>query len=96
MTGLQYHHLIKLTAKINLLYVIYVFISLNFGQFPFTLLWQKIALVIFMINMSVHARMGLWAVVTDYIPERFQNLLLRLIELYLLIILIWVIILVCL
>ena len=96
MTGLQYHRLIKFTAKINLLYLVYVLVSLNFGQFPFILLWQKAALVIFMINMSVHARMGLWAVVTDYIPEKFQNVLLRLIELYLLIILIWVIILVCL
>ena len=96
MTGLQYHRLIKFTAKINLLYLVYVLISLNFGQFPFTLLWQKVALVLFMINMSVHARMGLWAVVTDYIPEKFQSGLLRLIELYLLIMLIWVIILVCL
>ena len=96
MTGLQYHHLMKFTAKINLIYLIYVLISLCFGEFPFIYSWQKVALVIFIINMSIHARTGLWAVVTDYIPEKFQSLVLRLIELYLLIILIWVIILVCL
>lgn len=96
MTGLQHHRLIKLTAKINLLYLVYVLISLNFGIFPFKLVWQKLAFFIFMVTMSVHARMGLWAVVTDYIPETFQNLVLRLIELYLFIILIWVIILLCL
>lgn len=96
MTGLLYHRLIKLTAKINLIYLLYVMGALFIGQFPFIYTWQKLALVVFMLNMSIHARLGLWAVITDYIPEKFQNLMLRLVELYLLLILIWVIILICL
>lgn len=96
MTGLLYHRLIKLTAKVNLLYLVYVMTSLFFSQFPFTYTWQKSALVLFMINMSIHARLGLWAVITDYIPEKFQSFMLRFVEIYLLLILIWVIILICL
>lgn len=96
MTGLLFHKLVKATASINLLYIIYVLISLFLGDFPFTLLWQKVALLIFIINMSIHARLGMWSVVTDYIPYRFQNILLRCIEIYLFLIVIWVIILVCL
>lgn len=95
MTGLLYHRLIKHTAKVNLLYLVYVMASMFVGKFPFIYTWQKIALVFFMINMSIHARLGLWAVITDYIPEKFQSSMLRLIELYLLLILIWVVVLVC-
>ena len=55
MTGLLFHKLVKATASINLLYIIYVLISLFLGDFPFTLLWQKVALLIFII-----AQMMVW------------------------------------
>lgn len=95
MTGLLHHRLVKFTAIINLIYLSYVIGSLFIGNFPFKYHWQQIALIVFIVNMSFHARLGLWAIITDYIPEKFQQLLLRLVELYLLLILIWVIILVC-
>ena len=95
MTGLLHHRIVKYTALINLVYLSYVLSSLFFGIFPFNYMWQKIALLLFLINMSVHARLGLWAIVTDYIPYNFQSFLLRIIDLYLFIILIWVIILIC-
>lgn len=95
MTGLKFAQIVRRTAYINFVYLIYVFSALLSGVFPFSLIWQKALFLIFMVNMSIHARLGMWTVITDYIPESLQKYFIRAIELYIVIIFAWVVIILC-
>ena len=58
----------------------------------FGMLWMKIATVIFMISLIIHAWVGIWTVLTDYVHCAFiRNTLLFLFNIGYLIYLIWTI-----
>ena len=58
----------------------YVFLSSALG---------KVLSVIGLAGFLLHARIGLWVVITDYAPKRFQGLAVGLMTLYLLAVVFW-------
>lgn len=95
MTGLQFTRVQKLTALLNLIYLIYVMVGQVADFAVLTAAWQKAAWVLFMLSVFLHGRFGLWTVVTDYIPAGFQFITLRIIDVYILCMLIWAVFIIC-
>jgi len=58
----------------------YLFLSSTLGQ---------ILTVIGIVGFALHSRIGLWVVITDYIPRSYQKLVVGLINTWLLALVIW-------
>jgi succinate dehydrogenase hydrophobic membrane anchor protein len=90
MTGLFVWRLQRLTALMILFYGLYL-ILVPIIHLPFNVnhLIHKVLLTILFIAIATHTRIGIWAVVTDYIPYSYQQIILRIIELYIIFMAVW-------
>ena len=90
MTGLFVGRLQRLSALVVLSYGLYLVLVPIF-HFPFDInnIAHQIMLTILFIALVIHTRIGIWAVVTDYLPTSIQGFSLRIIELYIVLVTIW-------
>lgn len=95
MTGLWHWRIQRITALVNLIYGLYLILTPFIGL-PFNIhsLLQKILLTTLFLSIFIHVKFGIWAVVTDYVPYLYQQTLLRIIDSYLVFMVIWGIIIV--
>ena len=95
MTGLLHWRVQRITALINLFYGLYLILVPYLGL-PFNInsLLHESLLTILFLSILTHVRLGMWAVVTDYVPNIYQQVLLRIIDFYLVFMVIWGIIIV--
>lgn len=95
MTGLQFTRFQKVTALVNLIYLLYVVIGQVADYAVLGAMWQQAAFLLFMLSVFFHGRLGLWTVVTDYVPAGFQFMVLRAIDVYILCMLVWAVFIIC-